>query len=175
MSNPIHICVAGWYGFPECYDPLAKSGRVVNVVAHRECYTGGLPTVVIPNDGLEWGMYEFYRSNVWDRVSDVLFMHDDTHIADMSFVDDVQITSQVVMIWRDERHRQQNYGHGRAFAVSAAYLSANAFWYDSDNHGNLSSRLGANKGILDFYTKTKRITTHLYTAKIKMGSRGRVR
>ena len=172
MRNDLNICVAGWYGMPCCYEPLKQSKYIVNIVAHRELDTYGIPVVVLPDIGLEFGCFEYYRKHLWDKKSNVLFLHDDNDIRDISFIEDIKINSQVIMIWHDEKHYKRNLAHSRAFVVSSEYLEKYPFWYDENNYGNTDASKGANKAMGKFYQNTKNITSHHYTNKIRMGHRG---
>ncbi len=78
------ICIVGWHFFPDFYKYLSKNyQKETFIVAHK--YNKILDELklnykVIKNVGLEFGAYDWYIKNIWDKKSNVLFMHDDTKI-----------------------------------------------------------------------------------------------
>jgi len=78
------ICVVGWHFFPGFYKYLSKNyQKETFVVVHQ--YNKILDDLklnykVIKNVGLEFGAYDYYIKNIWDKKSNVLFIHDDTKI-----------------------------------------------------------------------------------------------
>ena len=56
-----------------------KIKRVVNPT--------GIAVISNPNGGLEWGNYDYYIKNLWDKKSNILFMHDDIIIYNASVFD----------------------------------------------------------------------------------------
>ncbi len=76
----VKICLVGWHFSKTMYKPLSKCQLDVHVVAHR--YNDMLDNLgfnysVIKNVGLEYGAYDYYIKNIWDKKSAVIFMHDD--------------------------------------------------------------------------------------------------
>jgi hypothetical protein len=144
----VKICIAGWYLDSNLYDKI-KDLSGVSIVSHRSDYTrlikiidgtkiGAYP---IKNIGLEFHCYCFYLENIWDEKSDVLFMHDDVDITDISVFDDIgslQVDQAYIFTTSDdERHNGGK--HGRCIYMSAALLdyvkSIGGIWYDKNNYG----------------------------------------
>jgi hypothetical protein len=76
------------------------------------------------NGGLEFGVYDYFLKNIWDGESDVLFMHDDIRIHDISFFDKVsKIPHDQAFIFKSELEEIQNGRiHGRCFFCSKRFL-----------------------------------------------------
>ena len=90
--NNTKICVVGWHFFKKMYKPLSKCKFDVHVVAHR--YNKILDDLdfdysVTKNVGLEFGAYDYYIKNIWDKKSDVIFMHDDGELKKISAIDNI--------------------------------------------------------------------------------------
>jgi glycosyltransferase involved in cell wall biosynthesis len=176
VVNKMQIVVAGWYFWPEFLKSLSQQKEYgVQVVAHKLGDTFGMPLTVIDNIGLEFHCYDYYIKHIWNKKDDVLFMHDDVVLKDISILDEIANLNQpITMIWRDEKQQRQNYAHGRCFKCSAQWLlQANGFWYDKENTGQTSQKEGGNKAIEKLYQSTRNITKHFFTDKIIMASRGK--
>ena len=81
--NKCNICVVGWHFWPSFYKKISFLQNSVHVVAHR--YNSLLENKnfsynVKKNIGLEYGAYDWYIKNKWDKRSNILFMHDDISI-----------------------------------------------------------------------------------------------
>jgi len=79
----IEICVVGWYFSSNIYKQFKKSPFRFHIVAHR--HNDILDNLdfkysVIKNIGLEYGAYDWYIKNAWDKKSDILFIHDDIEL-----------------------------------------------------------------------------------------------
>ena len=98
------ICIVGWYFFESLYASLKEVNKKheVTIISHKgwECSpeengdskdlsltsdpeavearefleSCGLNYKIIPNIGLEFGAYDYYLKNCWDKESDVLFI-----------------------------------------------------------------------------------------------------
>jgi hypothetical protein len=171
----MQICIAGWYFFKECLEPLSHH-KGAHVVAHRPGCCYNIPCTILDNIGLEFHCYDHFVKNIWDKKSDVMFCHDDIFIKDISLIEDVEkINSEIEMIWHSEVQKRRNYAHGRMFKCSANYLTVNSgFWYDENNFGNTSQKGGCNKAIGKLYQEKITILTHFISDKIKMGCRGKI-
>lgn len=74
------ICVTGWYYPKWLYKQLKKSSFDIHIVAHRHnriLDKLNFNYSVIKNIGIESHMYDWYIKNIWDKKSNVLFIHDD--------------------------------------------------------------------------------------------------
>lgn len=81
--SKIQICCAGWHFFEDIIVQIEKSKLNIHVVAHRDhrlLRKKEIKSTVTDNVGLEWGAYNYYINNMWDKKSDVIFMHDDVKI-----------------------------------------------------------------------------------------------
>jgi len=86
----MEICVVGWHYEPSIYETLSavRKKYPVTVIAHRESSVPsdfGVPAIPRENTGLEFGAYDYYLRNVWDKSSDVFFLHDDSNAGLSSF------------------------------------------------------------------------------------------
>lgn len=120
----MQICVVGFYGHKEFYDLLKTVRYPITVISHnKDNDYFDLPTINIPNIGLEFGCYDYYLKNVWKSGS-VLFMHDDIQIEDASVFDKISSLKQdVAYIFRDLAEHGANGGkHGRAIYCSGRFL-----------------------------------------------------
>jgi len=83
MKNNIIICIAGWHYFKEFYKQVSRSKIRSFVVAHRHSNILDnlkINYAVTKNIGLEYGAYDWFIKNEWDKKSGVLFMHDDVKL-----------------------------------------------------------------------------------------------
>lgn len=128
------ICVCGWYYYDEFYKSLGeiRDKYDVTIIAHNDnkdkLDTYGIPYIIKENVGLEFGAYDYYLKNVWDRESSVLFIHDDAAIKDLIAFDKVaELDSQGIdqaYIFKSEAEQVNNGGkHGRAIFISKKLLT----------------------------------------------------
>jgi len=154
----IKICICGFYYRPEFI-------KVMEMVHKRyPCYIVAndtplkdphIPMAVRENLGLEWGAYDFYLKNIWDRESPVLFLHDDIRfrpvIKDYEIISPIKIFNTInklnhdqVYLFESSRKAEKNYYiHGRAFKCSGRFLNRlleenGGFKYDENNDGHIS-------------------------------------
>lgn len=145
---PMKICVSGWYferDLFEIFKEVSKKYEIVVVTYFRRS-NGGitrdydpipvpdmikewvLPSGVthweIPVAGLEWGGYDHYLKNIWDRESDVLFMHDDMRVSDPAVFDRIaELPHDQAYIFRDLSEELANgRKHGRGVYCSKRFL-----------------------------------------------------
>lgn len=120
----MQICVVGWYGHKDLYALLELCEYPVTVISHKkENDYLSLPTVNIPNIGLEFGCYDYFLNKVW-VAGDVLFMHDDMIVDDLSVFDRIfELEHDCAYIFRDYAEHRANGGkHGRAIYCSHRFL-----------------------------------------------------
>ncbi len=146
------ICVAGWYFNEELFKVLAEINKKypITVVSFYRRVDGreirdtdiesvpslikrvvkptGIPVVKNPNGGLEWGNYDYYIKNIWDRQSPILFIHDDILIYNPAVFDIIEEKLSKweydqAFIFRDEAEEiSQGRIHGRAFYCSKRFI-----------------------------------------------------
>lgn len=143
-----NICVVGWYLGDEQLDFLDNLSEVTDVVmvSHKEdkkLSKRKFRVVYRPNIGLEFGAYDFYLKHMWDRESNVLFMHDDFEaegVKAQDFVDKIEeITKGIdqAYIFRDALEEKHNGGkHGRAIYLSMKLLAFILNNYRSSNQSS---------------------------------------
>ncbi len=141
----MQICVAGWYFPPDFYDALrgvADRFDVV-VVANRAGDTRGLPTVRRENTGLDWGAFAHFLDQAWTPGADVLFLQDDTRVADGFWQDVEAIPYDQAFIFRDVAEFEAAYSHGRAHFAGGRFLHAvcarGGIWFDAGNRGFIAA------------------------------------
>jgi hypothetical protein len=120
----MQICVVGFYGHQDLCALLGTVPYPVTVISHnKENDYNGLPTINIPNTGLEFGAYDYYIKNVWTHGS-VLFMHDDMLIEDMTVFDKIfSLKHDAAYVFRDYAEHAANGGkHGRAIYCSGRFI-----------------------------------------------------
>lgn len=79
----VQICCSGWHFFDDIFEQIEESELDIHIVAHRGnewLEKEKIKSTVIDNVGLEFGSYNYYLNNIWDKESDVIFMHDDIKI-----------------------------------------------------------------------------------------------
>ena len=126
----MNICVCGWFLLPELMAQLKKVSEKhdVYIVSHSQnkalLDTFGINYCIIPNVGLEFGAYDHYLKNIWDGKSDVLFMHDDVKISDISFFDEISQTKySQAYVFKSEHEAKCNQNmHGRGIFCSGKFL-----------------------------------------------------
>jgi len=84
LNKKNEICVAGWHFPKRFYKRLKESKLRVHVVAHR--YNKILDELnfnytITKNVGLELEMFDYYIKKVWDKKSNILFIHDDSAVS----------------------------------------------------------------------------------------------
>jgi len=106
---------------PRHYDLIPASRQIEEYVI-----PSGVRHLKIPVAGLEFGGYDWYIKNVWDRESPVLFMHDDIQIYNPNVFTDIQNQLQGIdqaFIFRDEKEEIANGRvHGRGIYCSARFI-----------------------------------------------------
>ena len=131
--NKMSICVAGWYFFPKLLETLKKVQKKypVHIVSHSEdpkhikiMESTKLLYTIILNEGLEWGVYDYYLKYIWDNKSDVLFMHDDVEIKDIKVFDKIRnLDFDQCYIFKSMEENKNNGGkHGRGIFMSKKFL-----------------------------------------------------
>lgn len=170
----MNICIAGWYFREDLLrrlrgwngmDTSCRPDKLhdVRIVAHREGNPMGLPMDLEPNRGLEFGCYASYLEKRWDGVSDVLFMHDDAEIDDISVLAQIAAMAEQPMdqifLFNNEYEEFVNGGHhGRAFWCRGSWLKefreCDGFRVDWENRGDTESP-ALNNGIRAFSSKMK--------------------
>jgi hypothetical protein len=197
------ICIAGWYLDNKLYDKI-KGLSGVSIVSHKRPYTllynliddTKARVYSIDNIGLEFGCYSFYLNCIWDGFSDVLFMHDDVDITDISVFDDIGSlhVDQAYIFTSSEEEKRNGGKHGRCIFMSGLLLlyvkKTGGIWYDKDNHGytgNGKKRpkpgMDFNAGINHFHKTMGKIrdnkslsfnvVNRVFIDKIKMAKRGK--
>jgi len=145
----MQVCVVGWDFNKSLYASLAKADYDTFIIMHKKGDTHGVPFYLIPNEGLEWGAYDHFLKNHWDKKSPVLFMQDDISILKDSFFDLVNSIDNDLIFIHDTLAKQIASerlfsGTGQCFKASPKFLSYlwkhhGGFWYDSRNTGNFDS------------------------------------
>jgi hypothetical protein len=153
-GGTMNIAINGWYVNKDLFKPLKKISNYfdITVVMNRHRAAGhslrpndngasipkmikkylvksGIKLVLRDPGGLEWGGYDYYIKNCWDRRSAVLFMHDDIKIYDpkVFYQIEMQMKEEGVnqaFIFRDEAEEIANGRmHGRAVYCSAKFIN----------------------------------------------------
>lgn len=182
----MNICIVGWYYTPNFYRKMEviTSKYPVHIVAHRENKVSPLPTTLIPNLGLEFGCYDYYVKNIWDKQSSVLFMHDDAEIrVDDCFDAIAEIPYDFSFIFESESCMKADFGaHGRVFFASRKALNElGGFWFDKENKGRLRGKdkdtgFDENEGIIRLKKRLKESNLNVQPTICKliwMGYRGK--
>jgi hypothetical protein len=126
------ICIAGWHFTAENLKTFNKINQrfevfVVNHNVDKEylLMESDLSYTTIPNIGLEFGCYDYYLKNVWDKKSNILFMHDDINIMDLNVFDDIdKILVDQAYIFNNDIEEKNNGGkHGRMIYMSKKILN----------------------------------------------------
>lgn len=145
------ICVNGWYFernlFSNTFKKISEDYEITVVTYHQRANGSivkeydelPIPEVIdsyvkesgvthykIPVAGLEWGGYDFYLKNIWDRQSNILFMHDDIVIYNSNVFDIIKQELKdyfQAFIFRDEVEELANGRiHGRGVYCSKDFL-----------------------------------------------------
>lgn len=147
------ICVSGWYFernlFENIFKKISDKFEIV-VVTYYQRANGSIvkdydkmpvPEMIdsyvkdsgvihykIPIAGLEFGGYDYYLKNIWDKESPVLFMHDDIVIYNFNVFDIIKDRLKKefydqAFIFRDEVEELANGRiHGRGIYCSKRFL-----------------------------------------------------
>ena len=139
------ICIVGWHFFSDFYKYLSKNyQKETFIVAHK--YNKILDELklnykVIKNVGLEFGAYDWYIKNIWDKKSNVLFMHDDTKIERDKCLYNIFEKNNKNKIDHSYIFGEKGKGsHGRCIYMSNKFIKIifkdyNGIWYDKENNG----------------------------------------
>ena len=131
----MNICVVGWYFYEELYKTLKDVNKAheVFIVSHKDDIPKpilfDLQYVVKENVGLEFGAYDYFLKNCWDKKSDVLFMHDDIKILDPNVFDKIEEETMRFKIdqaylFKNKAEEVNNGGkHGRSIFMSSKLLN----------------------------------------------------
>ncbi len=176
------ICISGWYYRPRFIEAVKDSGYDAFIIKHRDGECLSIPNFLYPNRGLEFGAYRAYAEKHWDGESDVLFLHDDTEVSDLSVFSMIESLNNMgvdqAYIFHDSNEEAVNGGiHGRGIWMrgSTLRLIASDFPADMDNTGDTSGTI-AQKGILMFHERTIDLTPNTGVAvtipKIRFAHRG---
>ena len=143
------ICVVGWHFYSKIYEQLSKSKYDVHIVAHR--YNKilddlNLSYTVTKNEGLEFGAYNWYIKNVWDKESNVIFMHDDIEMKSRSVLSKIFYKCKQKKV--DQGYIFGNYGigpHGRCIYSSSSFITKiqedyDGIYYDKSNIGYIKEK-----------------------------------
>jgi hypothetical protein len=142
MRNNCKICVVGWYFFKQFYSQLKEIKDNVFVVAHRQnkiLDKYKMNYFVTDNIGLEFGAYNWYIKNKWDKKSNVLFMHDDMGIKNVDIF--LKIFKKCSGIDQSYITGGKGLGYnGRCIYMSKAMIKIflkdkGGIWYDKENDG----------------------------------------
>ncbi len=146
MSKKYKVCVAGWTFPKNLYKQLSISSLDIFIVAHK--YNKVLDDLklnykIIKNIGRECHIYDWYIKNIWDKKSDVLFMHDDVRIKkfDKSFILIFKkakgLDISFIMGGKENKFKTNS---GRCMYYSSKLIKLylkeyNGIWYDIHNKG----------------------------------------
>lgn len=127
----INICVVGWYLYKDLYSDLEilNDRYDLHVVSHKDepsfFENYNLKYSITENIGLEFGAYDYYLKNIWDKESNVLFMHDDVNIKNISIMDRIaKINVDQAYLFKNKEEEEINGGkHGRCIFMSAKLLN----------------------------------------------------
>jgi len=161
----MQICVAGWDFNKSLYASLSRNQLDTHAVLHKKGDTQGVPFCLIPNEGLEWGIYDYFLKNLWDKKSPVLFMQDDISIVEDSFFTEMLSLTDDFTFIHDSISKcisseRLFSGTGQCFKASSKFLTYlwknhRGFWYDSKNTGQFDG--GEHAGIGVFLQRLKDI------------------
>jgi hypothetical protein len=138
----LSICICGWYFYPELLKLVAglpADEYNSMVVSHSHGNTHGVDSVMRDNQGLEFGAYSYFVDNVWDHISNVLFIHDDIDVRPSFFQRASEIKYDQAYVFENEDDYRQNLAHGRVIFATASFLehvrNSGGIWYDRGNRG----------------------------------------
>ncbi len=169
----MNICVCGWYFFDGFMKALKMTKFKVDIIAHRDP-PDGIECRVIPNTGLEWGVYDYYTKNVWDHNSNVLFCHDDINVDDPDvFIDIARLQYKnldCAFIFNNRADELESTGsaphgrHGRGMFIKQWLLNRlGGFWFDENNLGTIKDPVPdgmhhVNMGMMIFWDRLQEIS-----------------
>jgi len=144
----MNICVVGWYFYEDLYKVLKEVDKKhkVTIISHKPVKynvelissededvkflkSTGLKYKIILNVGLEFGAYDYYLKNCWNKKSNVLFMHDDVDIKDINVFDKIEeetnkLNIDQAYLFKNIAEEVNNGGkHGRCIFMSAKLLN----------------------------------------------------
>lgn len=158
----MQICVCGWYYYTDLLyvldEVIAEGEHEVMIVAHRynSCLKWhNIYFYVKDNIGVEYGAYNYFIHNFWDKESKVLFMHDDVVInpimKDYKMLPRTTIFNSLAnvdvdlgYIFQGRFDELENFGiHGRGIMMSPRFIqhlldNHKGIWFDKDNDGHIS-------------------------------------
>ena len=148
-KNKIKICVVGWHFFSDFYNKLDQSKYETYIVAHR--YNKILDAIkleysVIENIGLEFHAYDYYIKNIWDKKSNVIFMHDDIEIEDIKCLYKIFKRCEKENIYQCYIFGEKGKGsHGRCIYMSKKFIEMiikdyDGIWFDRENKECVDSK-----------------------------------
>ncbi len=121
---------------------IEKSLADVHIVAHRYnkiLNSKKLKYSIIKNIGLEFGAYDWYIKNIWDKKSNIVFMHDDIVIdKTFNFNDLFKLSKgKDYVVFRNDLKIS---GGGRCIYLSNKLISLlvseyNGIWFDANDRG----------------------------------------
>ena len=152
------ICVVGWYLYDDLYKILKEVNKKyhITIISHKgneikpednaDSYDSslnvdsisseakeflkscGLDYCIVDNIGLEFGAYDYFLKNCWNKESNVLFMHDDVQITDINVFDRIALLGEKDIdqsyIFKNKAEEVNNGGkHGRSIFMSAKLLN----------------------------------------------------
>ena len=147
----MQICVSGWYFEEELFEIFKANKQFdISIVIYYNRANGtivkdydkmpvpqmvdtyvkasGVRVYKIPVAGLEFGGYDYFIKNIWDRESPVLFMHDDVTIYNPDVFTTIEETLKKweydqAFIFRDEKEEiSQGRIHGRGMYCSKRFI-----------------------------------------------------
>jgi len=136
------ICVVGWYFLNNFYRKMEKNLFDTHIIAHRHheiLNSKKFKYDLIKNIGLEFGAYNYYIRNVWDKKSNVLFMHDDVVIKTTKGLNDIFEGCKKID-YVSVRNNLKFSGGGRCFYLSNKMISLllkdfGGIWFDVYDRG----------------------------------------
>jgi len=163
----MQICVIGWDFNKSLYQSLSSTDYDAFTVLHKKGDTQGVPFQLVPNVGLEWGAYDYFLQNNWDRRSPVLFMQDDITVKSPTFFKEVSLLKDDFVFIYDRlascvANERLFVGTGQCFKTSSKFLDYyldkySGFWYDLENTGIFDDNGTQDKGIGRFIQRLKSI------------------
>jgi len=149
---------------------------------------------IIDNVGLEFGAYDWYIKNKWDKKSNILLMHDDISINNSNVINNIFIKckdlDQSYIFNNLDECERNGWKHGRCIYLSPKMTkwllsNHNGIWYDKDNKGYVEGKKPAdcqyyNAGIRKFHKTIKKIKEHgfdrrsIFNEDIVLYRRGRI-
>ncbi len=140
----VQICIVGWHFFEDIFNQIKESELDIYVVAHRhnEILDENINSIMIDNVGLEYGAYDYFIKNVWNKKSDVIFMHDDIEI--------IKFNSFIKKNYKKFKEKELDHApfspakhvsaSGTCFCMSSKIINIikveyGGIWWDKENFG----------------------------------------